>query len=112
MVTKTKEDDGSTKKKKSTVKTEKIQSRPIPERCKVIKDIEEVLGRNGYVRFRQIALPGVSRMAYVKDNRVITISDVASAPESQISFIKAAHNAMLKLRKDEARMKRRDNMEM
>lgn len=66
------------------------------ERCKIINEIEAVLGRNGYARFRQVEIPGEHKMAYVNGSRIITISDIFDASDSQVSLVIDEHMAISK----------------
>lgn len=61
----------------------------------IIKEIEKILGRSGYIKLRQPGLPGECKAAYVKDTRIIVISDTRNANDIQIQSIKSWHRVEL-----------------
>lgn len=60
----------------------------------IIKEIEKILGSNGYARFIQPALPEESRTAYIKDNDVIVIN-MLEANDVRIQSIKSLYKTAL-----------------
>ncbi len=74
----------------------------------IIKEIEKILGRSGYKKLRQPALPGERKVAYVKGIRIIVISDTPEANEMQIQSVHTRHRVELSVARERSKEKRKN----
>lgn len=74
----------------------------------IIKEIEKILGKNGYKKLRQPALPGEHKAAYVKGTRIIVISDTPEANEMQIQSVHTWHRVERSMARERSKEKRKN----
>jgi len=67
----------------------------------IVGELEDILGRYGYVRFRQPGLPGECKIAYVKDNDVVTISSFPKAGDLIIQSVETLEKVAIGISEDQ-----------
>jgi len=80
---------------------------PVEEE-KIAKEIEKILGRSGYKKLSQPALPGEHKAAYVKGTRIIVISDTLEADDMQIQAVHTWHRVERSMARDRAKEKKKN----
>lgn len=72
------------------------------EECKgIVRELEDVLGRCGYVRFRQPELPGEYKIAYVRNDEVVIVSNFPKADDLIIQSVKSLEKVALGIAEDQ-----------